>query len=72
VSRLDGMFALAVWDAVNRTLILARDRMGEKPLYYYAGPDAFVFGSSASLLPTRVRRSRRHRPFEHERPACAT
>ena len=50
VSRLDGMFALAVWDAVNRNLILARDRMGEKPLYYYAGPDAFVFGSELRAL----------------------
>jgi len=50
VSRLDGMFALAVWDVVNRNLILARDRMGEKPLYYYAGPDAFVFGSEVRAL----------------------
>lgn len=45
VSHLDGMFAFAVWDAARRVLLLARDRMGEKPLYYYAGPDAFVFGS---------------------------
>src|SRR6267378_436325 len=45
VSRFDGMFAFAIWDAVRRTLVLARDRMGEKPLYYYAGADAFVFGS---------------------------
>lgn len=45
VSRLDGMFALAIWDVGQRTLVLARDRMGEKPLYYHAGADAFVFGS---------------------------
>jgi len=45
VTRLDGMFAFAIWDAVRRTLVLARDRMGEKPLYYSAGADAFVFGS---------------------------
>jgi asparagine synthase (glutamine-hydrolysing) len=50
VSRLDGMFALAVWDAVNRILTLARDRMGEKPLHYFAGPDAFVFGSELRAL----------------------
>ena len=47
---LDGMFAFAVWDAAQQTLLLARDRMGEKPLYYYAGPDAFVFGSELRAL----------------------
>ena len=45
-----GMFALAVWDRQKRTLSLARDRMGEKPLYYgYAG-EAFVFGSELKAL----------------------
>src|SRR5262249_2782167 len=33
-----------------RRLLLARDRMGEKPLYYYAGPDGFVFGSELRAL----------------------
>jgi asparagine synthase (glutamine-hydrolysing) len=52
VSHLDGMFAFAVWDTRQRTLLLARDRMGEKPLYYHAGPEAFVFGSELrALLP---------------------
>lgn len=51
VSHLDGMFALAIWDAARRLLFLARDRMGEKPLYYYGGgPDAFVFGSELRAL----------------------
>ncbi len=50
VSHLDGMFAFAVWDAAHRILFLARDRMGEKPLHYYAGPDAFVFGSELRAL----------------------
>jgi asparagine synthase (glutamine-hydrolysing) len=44
------MFALAVWDAPARTLILARDRMGEKPLYYVAGRDTFAFGSELRAL----------------------
>ena len=50
VRDLDGMFALAIWDSVRRRLLLARDRMGEKPLYYHAGPDAFVFGSEVRAL----------------------
>src|SRR5215510_1131349 len=55
-SRLEGMFAFAVWDAVQQTLLLARDRMGEKPLYYYATPTTFVFGSEPrSLSGLRIR-----------------
>src|SRR5215813_5934477 len=50
VTHLEGMFAFAVWDSRQRMLLLARDRMGEKPLYYYAGPDAFVFGSELRAL----------------------
>ncbi len=50
VSRLDGMFAFAVWDRARRTLVLARDRMGEKPLYYYAGRGTFAFGSELRAL----------------------
>src|SRR3546814_20038657 len=45
-----GMFALALWDRRERTLTLARDRMGEKPLYLgYAGAQ-FVFGSELKAL----------------------
>ena len=43
--RLDGMFAFAVWDSTRERLILGRDRVGKKPLYYHAGPDTFVFAS---------------------------
>lgn len=45
LTKLNGMFALALWDRQQRTLTLARDRMGEKPLYYGRAGDSFLFGS---------------------------
>ena len=47
---VEGMFALAVWDRQKRQLILARDRMGEKPLYYGWCCGAFIFGSELKAL----------------------
>ncbi|MCB1696311.1 MAG: asparagine synthase (glutamine-hydrolyzing) [Pseudomonadales bacterium] len=45
-----GMFAIALWDRELRTLILARDRVGEKPLYYGWQGDTFLFGSELKAL----------------------
>ncbi|MCI5160836.1 MAG: asparagine synthase (glutamine-hydrolyzing) [Candidatus Electrothrix sp. AX5] len=45
-----GMFALAVWDRKERQLTLARDRMGEKPLYYGWCKGSFIFGSELKAL----------------------
>lgn len=54
LSKSVGMFAIALWDVDNRTLHLARDRFGEKPLYYgwtgSANARAFVFGSELKAL----------------------
>jgi asparagine synthase (glutamine-hydrolysing) len=45
LQRMNGMFAFALWDRNERTLVLARDRFGEKPLYYGTVGGAFLFAS---------------------------
>lgn len=45
-----GMFSIAVWDRVKRTLSLARDRLGEKPLYFGWVNDSFVFASQIKAI----------------------
>jgi len=45
-----GMFALAVWDVREQELMLARDRIGEKPLYYGVSGDSLLFGSELKAL----------------------
>jgi asparagine synthase (glutamine-hydrolysing) len=48
--QIDGMFAIAVWDATSRTGLLARDRMGKKPLYYRMDRGAVYFASELKAL----------------------
>ncbi len=50
VSYLRGMFAFAIWDGRKKTLFLARDHMGQKPLFYYSDGDVFVFSSEVKGL----------------------
>ncbi|MET0180940.1 MAG: asparagine synthase (glutamine-hydrolyzing) [Novosphingobium sp.] len=50
LTRAHGMFALALWDRERRELILARDRFGEKPLYYGRVGGAFAFASETKAL----------------------
>ncbi len=49
---LNGMFALAIWDANNERLVLARDRLGKKPLYYAIKDGGLVFSSELKSLMT--------------------
>lgn len=50
VKRLDGMFALSLWDSPNQKLILARDPMGKKPLYYTIVNGSLIFASELKSL----------------------
>lgn len=59
LKKVVGMFAFALWDRAERILYLARDRLGEKPLYYGWQKGVFLFGSELKAL-------KRHPSFEGE------
>lgn len=50
IERFDGMFAIAIWDARRDELILARDRTGKKPLFYFHDHNRMVFGSEIKAV----------------------
>ncbi len=50
IGALDGMFGLAIWDPRSRLLVLARDRLGIKPIYFTSAADRFVFGSQVRAI----------------------
>jgi asparagine synthase (glutamine-hydrolysing) len=57
VSRLNGMFAFAIWDATESRLLIVRDRVGEKPLYYAEEDGCLYFASTfGALYGTRATR----------------
>ena len=58
VHRIDGDFAFAIWDARQRRLLLARDRLGVKPLYFAVLPGAFLFGSEIKAILAHPRMTR--------------
>jgi asparagine synthase (glutamine-hydrolysing) len=50
VTRLNGMYAFAIWDVAREQLLLVRDRMGIKPLYYVPTPHGVLFGSEPKAI----------------------
>ena len=52
VTRLRGMFSFALWDDNEKTLLLARDRVGIKPLYYYHTSESLLFASEVKAILT--------------------
>jgi asparagine synthase (glutamine-hydrolysing) len=50
VQHLRGMFAFAIWDRNKKTLFIARDRLGIKPLYYQLTPERLLFGSEIKVI----------------------
>jgi asparagine synthase (glutamine-hydrolysing) len=57
-AKLHGMFSIAMWDSRNRKLVLVRDRVGKKPLFYTANAERIVFGSELKALLTNESVSR--------------
>ena len=63
LEKLDGMYGFALWDNEDKTLHLVRDRLGIKPVYYWAGADNFLFSSeirpllASNLVPRRLNRA---------------
>lgn len=50
VEHLDGEYAFAIWDTQSRELLLVKDHVGFRPLYYYDGPDEFIFCSEIKAI----------------------
>lgn len=50
INHLNGMFAICVWDTKEKNLYLIRDRLGEKPIYYYRKNQLFIFGSTLNSI----------------------
>ena len=50
LKKIEGMFAIAIWDDTAKTLFLAIDRLGEKPIYYHSNTKSFIFASNLNAI----------------------
>ncbi len=50
IKHFNGMFSFAIWDTLNKTMFIARDRLGIKPLYYFLDNEKIIFSSSVKAL----------------------
>ena len=50
LTKLSGMYAFGFWDGIRKELLLARDPLGIKPLYYFDIPGLFIFGSEVKVI----------------------
>ena len=70
LTQMEGMFAFAIYDCRKREWYIARDRIGEKPLYYHQGKGYFIFGSelkslvASGLVPMEIDRTALSRYFQ--------
>lgn len=62
LAKLNGMFAFAIWDAREKSLFAARDRMGKKPFYYWKTPNTFAFASECKAFLKHPQFSKRLNP----------
>ncbi len=67
LSRLNGMFAFAIYDAANQKLFMARDRAGEKPLFYRVNKKSIIFASELKAL---LANPENPRQIDHESLDC--
>lgn len=67
LSRISGMFAFAIYDQRDQTILLARDRAGEKPLFYYQDDNSFRFASELKAILTDTNLPRR---IQHDALDC--
>ncbi len=72
--RMNGMFAFCIYDSRKREFVIARDRCGQKPLYYHQANGRFLFGSEVKSIlqsQSRLGRAESSRLLTHSSP-CAT